>query len=69
MNSNMIANKNVYKIQQFILFVTSVDIIFVTFIDTLSVTFIISFHTVTELSITLFKYLLFTKVHALRFQL
>ena len=43
-----------------IVFVTIAGTVFVKFVETLSVTFIVSSHTITDLIIILFKYLLFS---------
>ena len=71
MNSNMVTNKNVFKIYQSIsvllwqfievVLVTFVAIVFVFFVDTMPITGIISSHSITELSAILFKYLLYHK--------
>ena len=52
-----------------IVFVIFAGIVFVTFVDTLSVTFIILSHTIAEVSAMFFKYLPFSQVYVLRFQL
>ena len=57
MNVNMIANKNVFPI------------VFVFYVVKLSMKITISSHLVTEVSATLFKYLLFSKKYVLGFQL
>ena len=46
-----------------------VDIIFVFFVDILSIPIIISSHLVNEVTVTLFKYLLFSQIYVLGFQL
>ena len=46
-----------------------VDIIFVFFVDILSIPIIISSHFVNEVTVTLFKYLLFSQIHVLGFQI
>ena len=54
----------------FVIFVGTVFVeVFVTFVDTLSTTFIISSHAITELSRVLSKYLLYSQIHVLEFQL
>ena len=50
-------------------FVTSVAIMFVFFVDKLFIKITISSYLVTEVSTTLFKYLLSSQIHVLRFQL
>ena len=49
--------------------VTFVDMVFVIFVDRISITYIISSHSITEVSPILFKYLLFSQIHVLGFQL
>ena len=49
--------------------VTFFDVVFVAFVDMLLATFIISSLAITALSTTLFKYLLFSQIHVLGFQL
>ena len=46
-----------------------VTIAFVFYVDTISITITISSHLVTEVSATLFKYLLFSQIYVLGFQL
>ena len=54
----------------FVIFVGTVFVeVFVTFVDTLSTTFIISSHAITESSRVLSKYLLYSQIHVLEFQL
>ena len=71
----MIANKTVCKIKQPLIFLllqyidTFVAIVSVFFVDTISVTDIISSHSITEVSAIIFKYLLFSQIHVLGFQL
>ena len=48
---------------------TFADIVFATLVGTLTEPFIISLHTMTELPIILFKYLIFSDIHVLGFQL
>ena len=80
--SNMITNETVCKIQQSVLylnfllwqfteevFASFVAIVFVIFVDTISIADIISSHVITKVSVILFKYLLFSQMHALGFQL
>ena len=52
-----------------IVLLTFVGKVCVTFIDKLSLTFIISSSTITNVSEILFKYLLFSEIHVLAFQL
>ena len=52
-----------------IVFVIFVSIAFVTIVDTLSTAFVISSHTIIEVLAILFKNLLFSQIHVLRFQL
>ena len=49
------------------LLVTIVATVFVIFVDKISITIIISSHSVTEVSATPFKYLLFSQIHVLGF--
>ena len=74
----MIANKTVCKIQQSIFYLTFlicqfintfVALVFAIFVDTISITDIGSSHAITEVSAILFRYLLFSQIHALGFQL
>ena len=44
-------------------------IVFVIFVDTVSITDVISSHSITEVSTTLLKYLLFSPIHVLGLQL
>ena len=81
-NSKMVTNKNVCKIKQSILylifslseFINTIsmifaDIAFVTIVDRPSIMLIISSQIITESSTILFKYLLFSQIHVLGFQL
>ena len=81
MNSNKLPNKNVCKIQEFIIYLTFciriIDTVFVkftntefvTFLDTLHMTRKVSSQPIIELSAILFKYLLSSQIHVLGFQL
>ena len=74
----MITNKTVCKIYQSILYLTFLllqfidaflAIVSVIFVDTISITDILSSHAITEVSVILFKYLLFAQIHVLGSQL
>ena len=75
----MIDNKTVWKINQSLAFllwkfieavlVTFVAVVFGFFVDILSIAIIISAHSVTEVSAIFFKYLLFSQIYVLEFQL
>ena len=81
MNSNKLTNKNVCKVQQFIIYLTFciriIDTVFVKFTNTEFVTFLYTLHMtckvssqpMIELSAILFKYLLSSQIHVLVFQL
>ena len=67
----MIINKTVFKICEFIkaVLVTFLVIVFTFFVDKSRITITISSHLVTEVSATLFKYLLFSQIHLLGLKL
>ena len=75
----MIAKKTMYKTYQsltFLLwqfveevFLTFVAIVFVIYVVTISITDIISSHVITEISAILFRYLPFSQIRVLEFQL
>ena len=71
MNSNIITNKTVRKIQEILLhyFLSSVfiDTVFFTLFNIVFVTFIISSSTIIKSSRILFKYVPFSQVHVLGF--
>ena len=46
-----------------------IETVLLTFADTLSTAFVILLHTITEVSGTLFKYIPFSQVHMLGFEL
>ena len=78
-NSNIITNKIVCQIEQSVAFllwqfieavlITSFAIVFVFFVDVISITITILSYLVTEASATIFKYLEFSQIHVLGFQL
>ena len=48
--------------------VTFIAIVFVIFVDTISIAVIISSHSINEVSVILFRYLLFPQMHVPGFQ-
>ena len=71
----MITNKTVYEIKQYLTNLSSesidtfVFIVFVIFVDTFSITDVILSHVITEVSAILFKYLLFSQMQMLGYEL